>query len=358
MLNPSLYRVLIKHFGDVKVFNEGVSQIKERIPGTNKEQVVERGESYNVDCPICGDDKQRLSVGYLWLTRPPLRNDRITYLANCYNEDCDVRSPEFYEQFLDDLKAADMGLLDDIEVSERVTEIKSQKGAIPMPDGCVPLHKLSPTHPAIQALRGHYAAFSSLKALHYLSTEYGACFTSEYDWRFPPAQDRVIFPITKNGAQVAWQGRAIDPDDKPRWYMPPGFVKCFYNLDNLDLFERPVLNEGLMNAIVCGPNGIAMFGKQLNSIRAEELGEQCSSIIIATDADTFVPDNRKGAKGRIFAHELREVLQRYIPDVRMLHWPQEVLDLATRHNNNEDVAVPDAADLGFKVMHKLIKEVS
>ncbi len=358
VMNPALYRVLVKHFGEVKIVNEGLERIEDRVPGKRDRVVIQRGESYSVDCPLCGDSKKRLSIGYQWLSRPPLSNRRITHLAHCYNEDCPVRSPEFYSRFLEDLTAAEMGLLDDIEVTPRKVSARTQSGVIPLPEGCVPLHDLEDEHPAVLFLMRKYPAFNTLRTVHYLSRAYGAMFTAEYDQRFPAAQDRIIFPIRQNSVVVAWQGRAIDAEAQPRWYLPPGFIKCFYNIDAVDPYKPVILTEGVTNAICCGPQAVAMFGKQLNTLMCEKLAKRCSTVIVATDPDTFVPDNRKGGRGRVFAQELYTALTEHVACVRMLPWPKDVLELARRHNDGEDVAVPDAADLGFRTMKKLIDEAS
>ena len=359
VLNPALYRVLVKHFGSVKVTNEGQKRVEERVPGQSRRRVIARGEAYGVDCPICGDERQRLSISYLWLTKPPMSATRIVALANCYNENCkEVREASFVEKFLTDLSAAQMGLLDDIEVSERRISARAQKGVIPMPAGCVPLHELPDSHPAIRFMLTKYPALRTLKRVHYVSRMYGASFTETYDPLFPAAQDRIIFPITVDGQLTAWQGRTINAESRARWFLPPGFTKCFYNIDRVDRLKPVVLNEGILNAIVSGPQGICIFGKDLNTFRAEELAKHCRSVIVATDPDTFVPNNRKGGYGRISVDPLYELLCKHIPVVRKIKWPAEVLELATRHNNGEDVSVPDAADLGFKVMRKLIEEMS
>lgn len=358
VLNPNLYRVLIKHFGNVSVSNEGVRRVEQRVPGQSRPEVVVRGESYNVDCPLCGDTKGRLSISYLWLTKPPLSSQRVTALINCYNEGCEAWKEDFYGQFLDDLYAAELGLLDDIKVSDRVVPHREQGAPIPLPLGCVPLSSLDVGHPAIRMLTSRYNL--DHKGISYISDAYGVMFTDEYDINFRNSQNRVIFPISKNGEHMGWQGRTIK-NVRPRWYIPPGFVKPFYNIDRVPPGSIPILNEGILNAIFCGPSGIAMLGKSLNLLRVQELAEHTQSVIVATDPDTFTADNRQGGRGRVYAEELMEVLSKEIPDVRHIRWPKEIMDLAVKHNNpkegDPEVNVPDAAELGFNAMRKIIEEV-
>jgi len=359
VLNEPLYAALVERFGYLKVYNEGVKRIEERVPGGHN-QVIERGESYNVDCPFCGDEKQRLSISYRWLDRVSNFNrSRVLGLIHCYNESCEQSMPdEFWMELLEKVKAYEIDLPDDIPELERKVSARTQRGAIPMPQGCVPLTELPKDHDAIKFLLSNYRGFTSYKVVEYVTRVYGACWTATKDEIFLPAQYRIIFPIWDiSGKQVAWQGRAISPNTQPRWYLPPGFVKVFYNLHGVSPLDIPVLSEGILNAIFSGPTGIAMFGKQLNTLRAEQLSERFKVAIIATDADTFVPDNRKGGGGRVYVEELQNLLGKHLEDVRTIRWPQEVLELARKHNDGEDVSVPDAADLGMREMNKLINKV-
>jgi hypothetical protein len=358
MLNPQLFAVLAKNFGDVRVTSEGIKRVEDRAPG-RRPVVKERGEHYMVCCPLCGDDRYRLSISYLWLTKPPLSGRRRSELAHCYNEDCKVTAPEFYNDLLQDLHAAELGLLQEEvdKAKKRGSAGPRKRVAIRLPKGLVPLHELRKDHPALQFLCKNYPAFGKAGSdviAQYLGTQYGAAFAEMLDDLYPLVRGRVVFPIYNDGALVGWQGRAIDATVEPRWLLPPGFLKTFYNGDRVAPHETPVISEGITNAICSGPRGVAIFGKELNTIRAEEFGKRWKSAIIATDPDTFVPDNRKGGRGRIFAYELRDLLVKHVPRVRMIAWPKEVLEAATVNNNGTKTKVPDAADLGFAVMHKLI----
>lgn len=353
VLNPHLYAVLQHRYGEVRVFNENVRRVEDRITG----RVIEGGESYSVCCPLCGDQRFRLSISYLWLTTRPLSKRRITALANCYNEQCRVRSREFWEPIAQDVEDAHMGLLDVDSAALKKVSARSQfRGSIPLPKGCVPLTELPTDHLSWQFLRDHYGFRDQF--IRYMAHGYDLQFAEEHDDMFPSAQGRIIFPIVTEKGVIAWQGRATGKS-RTKWFLPPGFVKVFYNGYRVLPHQTPILCEGITNAIVCGPTGVAMFGKHLNSIRAEEFSERWRSVIIATDPDTFCPNNRKGGRGEIAAHELRDTLAQFISDIRMIRWPREVMELARQHNNDVhdelDIKVPDAADLGPRRMHQILK---
>ncbi len=350
VLNPALYAALQKNFGDVRVTNPEVKRVVRTVPG-KKDQVVERGEHYNVSCPCCDDDRKRLSVSYMLLTKRWYETKRCTHLYHCYNEHCDLEESKYWEQLLEDYELAKQGLLE-VTLPEQTSGVRRQNYAIRLPVGLQPLHTLSPEHIAIKFVKRQYNL-----PIEYLSKHYGAAFAGEEDELYPPVADRVVFPIHNiEGKLIAWQARTVYDDRKPRWYLPPGFLAVFYNGYRVPPIETPVVAEGIPAAIACGPTGIGIFGNNLNRIKAQEFSERWSTAIIATDPDTFVPDNRPGGNGRVFAKELQETLGEFLRDVRMIRWPKELLDLATRKNNNEEgVKVPDAADLGLRRMHQLLK---
>lgn len=351
MLNEPLFKVLTKNFGEVTVFHPGENRVTERTRA-GELRVVEPGESYNVNCPLCNDTKRRLSISYQWLVVEPAHRRRVTHLANCYNEDCPVRDEEFWKPLIEDLELAELGLLD-VPIPKSAMAPRVQAGPIRLPRGCVALDDLAPDHPAITFINNKYKL-----SVSYISRLYWGKYCASPDSDYPMAKGRIIFPIhNMAGRVIAWQGRTIDPYGRPRWYLPPGFVKCFYNGHRVPPTETPVISEGIMNAIASGPTSIAIFGKSISAALARDFAEKWSSAIIATDADTFVPDNRPGGRGRIFAEELREVLSRYIKDIRMFPWTEDVVELARRHNNGEDVGVPDAAELGPGYMSRQLKEL-
>lgn len=353
MLNRPLYLTMLKNFGQVRITNENIERVEERAPG-GKSLVHIKGEHYNVCCPLCGEDRYRLSASYKWLSVKPMTTTRVTHLVHCYNEECQAWKPEFWEKLLPDLEAAGLGLLDGMAPPDKQAMAPKINRATRLPLGMIPIDDLSPDHEAMLFLRKQYNL-----PPNYLARAYGACWVPEADPIFEQAKRRIVFPIYQQGKVYSWQGRSIEPNPDKKWYMPPGFVKCFYNADRVAPHETPVIAEGITSAIACGPRGLAIFGKSINGVLAKEFGDKWQSVIIATDPDTFVPDNRKGGGGRVFAQEMAAALKPYVRTIRMINWPKDVLALAVKNNNDEKidgqkVKVPDAADLGLKVMKGLL----
>jgi hypothetical protein len=172
---------------------------------------------------------------------------------------------------------------------------------------------------------------------------------------YPQAQDRIIFPIYVKGELVAWQGRNIYPDNRMRWYLPPGFIKTVYNAERVLPTEIPVVAEGIPAAIACGLTGVGIFGSCPTQAQMDTIAHTWGTALLATDPETFVPDNRPGGRGRIVADEVRDKMNRLMrTPIRRIQWPVEILELARRHNNGEDVKVPDPADIGIEGMRKIL----
>lgn len=352
VLNPALYTALKRLFGRVRVSCRGERMKWRRAVDKHGQPAIDverMGEQYVVDCPFCGDQRNRLEIGYGWLTQPDKRCPTISHALKCYNESC--KDPYSVEFRMKVLKAgadnADVAML--IAAKREVPE----PPPVRLPNGLIPLDQLADDHPARLFLARQYNGLSPI----YLAQAYGVSYASEYDDRYRLAQGRIIFPITEGEQLLGWQGRTIDPNEKDRrWLLCPGFRKNFYNGYRINPHAVPIICEGITNAITCGPNGTAIFGKTLDDARARQFAAKWRTAIIALDPDTFVPD--PDMKNRVFALELKTLLDRYCksPTV-LLPWPKHLLELARRKHAGEIAKVPDAADLGMVEMHRLIEQV-
>lgn len=350
VLNKNLYSLLRMKWGAVKVINAGIERLESR-DADGHYQVAHRGEHYNVCCPLCGDERFRLSISYCYLSNTLGGSYRNKTLAQCYNESCDVTSDEFVGPLIDDLELIEAGLMEVSDVYTPPADLPASGSyAIRMPSGLVSLRELSPQHPALQFLQFKYprVPLASFIAAN-------ASYAQERDPLCYPAYNRIIFPIVYEGEVVAWQGRSIDPTETIRWFLPSGFQKTVYNYDRVSEIDVPVLCEGITTSIACGSVGIAIFGKTITNKLLQQMRSKWGSIIIATDPDTFVPDFRGNLGGKVAVTSIVDTLAPHMR-LRMIQWPEVVLELARRNNKGESVTVPDAADLGPTFMAKLIEE--
>jgi hypothetical protein len=292
----------------------------------------------------------------------------ITAAAKCYNTNCQVTQLEFYGDVLRDLQDVEMGML--LRGISTPVAPPAPKMVVRLPQGMVPLTSLPADHPAILFLEKKYNGLTP----RYLSDCYSVGYTAEQDPVYKLARNRIIFPIFDKGLLSGWQGRAIVSTDNPKWVLSSGFNKTFYNGDRIGPNHYPVVAEGIPSSIACGPTGTCLFGKEIDDIRAQEFASRWEGAIIATDPETFLPDHREGADGKIFAHRVRDKLAKYCKGpVVLIRYPDSILDMAkrwldyevARQNTPKDarqppdphLTVPDPADIGIHGMIELLAQV-
>lgn len=357
MLHPTLYRTLVKQFGRVKISNQGATRLVETGP-EGRPMVTRSGEQYNVNCPVCGDDRGRLGFSYMFLKRLGYgKVGRQTRLARCFNEECQRTKPEQFGAMVDELtelyEGVELGLVDTTGVPLPTNTTQVGDGAVPLPDGQVKLSDLKPDHPAVVFWSGKYRIPLDR------AIQAGAFITESQDPRFRSALGRIVFPISRNGRVVGWQGRLYVESRAPRWYSPAGFVKPVWNLDQQIPFSTIVVAEGITSALACGDNGVALFGKQASAAQIQDL-LGFSDIVLATDPETYLPDSRGGTPV-VYVDLLRDSLLRAAKRpirVRKVVWSEDILAIAKSKLTNQDIDVPDPASLGAERMSIILKELT
>ena len=364
MLNPTLYAGLRKRFGLVRISQPGVPlkwviEVKE---GRQQLKQLQGGEQYMVNCPFCGDTRGRLCIGHSWLTTPARGLPQRTRNAKCYNEDCQqIYEYEFYRHFLNPDAEIAAILAKPIEPPPPI-EIR-------LPKGLVPLDQLPPDHAAVKFIAEKYPGLNAA----YLTQFYGVSLATVEDEDHRLACGRIIFPIYENGKLMGWQGRWPGKHSR-KWLLPGGFRKTIYGFDIVPPNRVPLIAEGITSAICCGPTGVAIFGKTLETRRAQQVANRWATAVVVTDPETFVPDHREGGNGRVYAQEMLDELNKHcqVPAVG-IRWPEPVLDLARRKIDQdirkkaakkagaawteEEVRVPDPADIGLRAMRELIDQL-
>src|SRR3954466_3005712 len=95
VLNPMLYRRLLRRFGEVRVRNRGQARVApvRRDLLTDEAQVLVKqwGEEFRVSCCFCRDRDFQLSVSYLYGQRDGKSGRPLTNLAFCHASRCLAR---------------------------------------------------------------------------------------------------------------------------------------------------------------------------------------------------------------------------------------------------------------------------
>ena len=321
MRNPRLYKAIRKVFGQTpKIVNEGMPcrlmgvwaeysftpQVQELPPGATS-----GGEQYAVNCPHCGDTRQRLYISHMWDTEFVQNNVRYhcsDRLIHCFNEDCfgsstDPEKAEKAQLRREKLTAqlrSELGQItevsgDDLEPNEESFESElSHQAELPEE-----FHKLDDPNTPKEVLQ--YIAergFNPRELQDIWEVGWVPCYGKFH-------HPLIVTPVKQNGELWFWQGRLVPLDghiggplersvltgkEFPKYFFPPSVKKawCLYNLDRARLSSDAILLvEGVTDVWALGPAAIARFGKSLSGAQVQLMTEQCfgKHIVIVPDRD-------------------------------------------------------------------------
>jgi hypothetical protein len=289
-LNPALYETLVKLYGKVGVVNEGFPGSFEQIYDEGKyiATKAQDSEQYRIDCPVCGDTRQRLYISH-WAFRDLKYRSRkvITMgLMHCHNEKCNL--VEFRKLVS---KKLDWGRTTKVPVMQ--TRAVSAED-MPMPVGSIPVNDPGVPKLTQEYLRGR--GFD-LDELYKVWDVHAVEVLPEY----PDHGPKVIYPVYWNDKRVFWQARlSWDPtkaDQKRgvnKYYNLPGVTKSryLYNRDGAKGKPIVIMVEGVTDVHKIGDNAIAFFGKCPSSHQLQIIANVFSLatgiILLDSDADEEV----------------------------------------------------------------------
>ncbi|MGD0461600.1 MAG: hypothetical protein ABSB74_03835 [Tepidisphaeraceae bacterium] len=192
-LNPILLARLKQVFRRVRVSNPGCHMIagyqRDLRTGRLRMEIVDWGEGYYVDCPFCGDGRQRLALNHRWGVRDSRTNDDNLHLCRCFNENClstRERQKQLHTMVFPD--GVWGGRIHDFELPQAKLSAPEPPPVIVMPPG-VPLDDLPPEHPAKLYLERR--RFSP----RLLARAYGVLYVESCESCRPKLYDRIAFPI-------------------------------------------------------------------------------------------------------------------------------------------------------------------
>jgi hypothetical protein len=280
-LNPVLYQALQSRFNRVKIVNPGQRREVRYLPdpaqpGKLRPEIVQRGEQYAVDCPFCGDGRQRLYISYLCGVR-----DRVTGGSNfglfyCHNETKCHENPANRARFRD-MVALPPGrrARQQVELAARLASAPSLPPPVmTLPDGLTPIIDLADTHAAVTYLRDR--GFDPRE----LSSTWEVYHVNGW---MPVAANRILFPMYRPSPMfwvpgqgepmqlvlAGWQARTIGPvpSNTPKYIFPAGMQKShlLYGLPQALGTTGPVyLCEGPTDVWRVGPGAVAILGHDLS----------------------------------------------------------------------------------------------
>lgn len=272
--NPFLYDRLKQLFSPVAISNYGMDAI------WDGNRVIHWGETYHVNCPICGDGKskrKRLYISHLWSKQYP-------YLVKCHNETGCFSGNEVNLQWLlslvwDNIMMATVSPMV-VSRSWSRNNISSDlllSNYVQLPKDYVLLDQLHENHPAV----------SYVLSRNFCHRELSRYFFVGFSALTPDNVPRLVIPIYNDNRLVGWQGRSIQDGIGTKYYNCFLSSWCLYNVDNV-VRNRPdyvVIFEGVTDVWRYGHDrAVASFGCHLSSAQMSLLAD-IPVWIIVYDAD-------------------------------------------------------------------------
>jgi hypothetical protein len=302
-LNPLLFRALQRYFGNVRISNDGLAA--KQIPKTTwdhrgkprRSVEVIGGEYYCVDCPFCGDIRQRLQFNYLWGQEDERTGRPLLHLVHCFNEGC-----------IDDLDVQ-RDLHDrvfPVGIMRSKVSLQSHRPAADMGDprtirARLPQNALPLTDPEIPRFVIDYLRQRQLDPeLLWRCWKVRFCEFSESPP--PKIRNRIVIPVgipgpsAKKLTLVGWQARSIGDEPSgngvPKYLSSKGFKKsqAVYGLHLAARSKGPVvLCEGVSDVWRLDRNAVSLFGKSLSTPQRDLITRKLAGrpLVVFLDQDAL-----------------------------------------------------------------------
>lgn len=297
-INKNLYDLLKLRFRNVSISAEGEHTVFGRpivsvTRGGAESTFMHEGEYYRVNCPYCGDTRQRMYVNHRWMTEDPINGRPLRHLATCFNADCLKKHyAEFESLILEPLNLSTRDAIKRLAVpGDIVVDIESTPlGAVAMPGDVVPVDALPGDHRAARYLRDRGFDLAELASRHRVG------FCTRSSGLYPGIAQRIFIPVLYRGDMVGWQGRWPSDDYRKegaaKYYNMTSFKKShvLYGFDAAVGSDHIIVTEGVTDVWAVGASTVAVLGKTI-SIQQQALlsrwADSGSLLILLLDGDAW-----------------------------------------------------------------------
>ncbi len=320
-LNPMLYRLLEREFGEVLIVADGEELLgsyqtdrrrsyaagrevrSNGKPERKKLKIAHPGEEYRVNCPFCNDTKRRLFINHRWAIKDVIGNENL-WLAHCWNEEClseiTVQRRLYEMVFAVGRPPKESNLRRGIKVDlKKIRNVEPPGPIIPIDE----LQRRLPTHEAIVYLEQRGYDIKKLAGVW----DVGYCPNS----RYALACDRIYIPIYMGGKLKGWQMRMPRDwvkGDPPKYWSCPNMQRRYlaYNYNRGVQYETPWFVEGPVDTWGVGLRGIGCIGKTMNQALVAKV--QKSGVLSAVVMLDPEPDHAmKAKKGDRYVHHIEKL---------------------------------------------------
>jgi len=242
-------------------------------------QVINWGESYRVNCPVCGDTRHRLYFSHMYGTKlyPKGRKTPIFFsksLVHCFNEGCHRREGfKEYRDQLDTFISKDIVIIgaDENPKLKAYTSFLSTETSLPKPNFSIVSDDLPGC--AYTFLEQRQLDAPELDKFYLCRfVPQGATWEDENN-KMVFQEDRLLIPIMQRRKLVSWQARRImETDSKYKKYVfePHSQASHYlYNMDRAWRFKNVIICEGVTDVWRIGEDekksvgAVALLGKNM-----------------------------------------------------------------------------------------------
>lgn len=298
VLNPGLFRRLKRHFGTVKVTNQGEAMVARPVydhGGQPRLYFDQDGEYYCVCCPYCTDTRYRLYVNHMYGKRDG-HGRRMKFLAICFNEGClyEQKHEEDFREILEDTG----NFLEAAKIKDGVV-LPEEARTVQPPGPCITLDRLRKNHPARVYLE------SRDFDVDMLARRYGVSYCRKSHYFL--AKNRIIIPVLEKGRLKGWQARFIGDLDwkgpkrselQPKYFSCPDSQfrsRCLYNWDKAVEWETLIVVEGPSDVWRFGAMSACCFGNSLTQQQKKRVRTRFRSrtAVLLLDPEEFESKSTK-----------------------------------------------------------------
>lgn len=305
MVNKVLYNKLCAVFKDVQVEHEDVvpkvELLKEkRIFGDSiREWKIDkdiRGETYLINCPICGDSKHHCRISSLSYTCPQVNGRTLQeapLLIHCFRRDCFRGNPENRKK-VNDMIASGTGIVLECSAEQNIFG-----NSLIMEDH---LHvnsdstilKWSPDYHVItkdapkEVLSYIEQRGISWRDIEELKIGWGKCWNYK-NKSYIGDNNWLQFPIFDQAGFRGMQSRQLCEGCKMKYFFDTRTPKSMvlYNRQRASKYPIVAICEGIIDALHIGRCGMAFFGAKPTAPQIKIMQQDGVKMVL------FIPDQKK-----------------------------------------------------------------
>lgn len=297
MLNQSLYGKVKQLFGKVEVLDENCKpKLKRQFDRWSfQDGSGSYGETYRVNCPICGDEKGHCYISALSFTNPVVEGQTFPVaplIIHCFRRNCFKNNPEDIAILTERLHTGEPLSLECVEVEDSLFEDPKQE--LLRGTDIDTLLKWQPDyHPVTKDAPSEvldYVAKRNIREcdIKELRIGWGKCFNYKKG-TFIGIDNWLQFPIIDQTGLRGFQSRQLKDTSKMKYFFDARTPKkmCLYNRERASKFFVGAIAEGVIDALHIGRCGMAFFGYEPSKAQQRLLVQDGYKMLL------YVPDQKK-----------------------------------------------------------------